>query len=145
MSKYKKGLILIILYFITGIVALIVTIVALNKVFNGPSSIYHGLSIQGMYENLNTNSAPWVLTSTAGMAYIGSIVTLCLSVLIALYGGFLTFKLFYLRRNIITITNVAIFTVGFLVLFSFSIASIMTASHITDFSWFSKYPIYIPT
>ena len=144
MSKYKKGLTLVILYFIISILTLIATIVALNQVFNGPSEIYDGLSVRGMYENLYTDSAPWILTSTAGMAYIGSIVTLCLSVLMALYAGFLTFKLFYLRRNIITATNIIIFIVGFAVLLAFGIACLVTATQITDVSWFLKYPIYIP-
>ena len=148
MSNQKRGLILVIMYFIIGIAALIVTIIALNRVYHtAPSDLnnqFDGCSVKGMYLNLDNSFASWVLTSTAGMAYIGSIVTLCFSMLVVLYGGFLIFKIFYFRQNIITITNVLIFIVAFLILFSFSIASIMTATHITDWTWVAKFNIHYP-
>ena len=137
MPKKHKEYLLIGSIFLIGIITMILSIVALSQKLEIPG-IYGSATIKEIYNSLDP-SAPSIITNTSGMAYIGSIITICGSIGVMFFGGYLIYISIGLKKEILTNKILIISTVLLLIIFALGLASIITSSNITSFSWWNKH------
>ena len=133
-TKYKEYL-LIISILLIGIISFVLSIIALNTpyIFTSDGREYHQ-SIKQIYEAV-PNNFPSIFRHTAGMAYIGSIVTICGSIVLILFGGALTYTSMVIKKDIFSNKIIIVSVVAIIIILSLAIASVVTASNITNGKW----------
>ena len=134
MPKKHKEYILIGVIALIAFIVMILAIVALNQ---SNMELWGPYSIKDIYNNL-LPSAPGAVRHTAGMAYIGSIITLVASIGTILYAGALVYISIGLKKEILTTKILYISLAILIVIFALGLASIITASNLTNTSWITK-------
>ena len=107
MPRKHKEYLLMGTVIIIGLVVMIMSIAALNQKLQGsvgPFGAFGSLSVKEIYKSLMPGS-PSIVIKTAGMAYIGSIITLTISVATLFYGAALIIYVISTKKRYFKCSN----------------------------------------
>ena len=135
MPRKHKEYLLMGTVIIIGLIVMIMAIAALNQKYQGA---FGSLSVKEIYKSLIPTTAP-IIIKTAGMAYIGSIITLTISVATLFYGAALIYMSVLLKKDILSVTILTISGVLLLIIIALGLASIITAGNITNTTWLTEH------
>ena len=136
MPKKHKQYLLIGIVITISVIVTIMSIVALNQKM---SNIFGFWTVKNVYnEILGTGHYTSIAKNNARMAYIGSIITLIISVATLLYGIGLTYSAILLKKNILNKKIIIISAILLILLIGLGLASVIAALNITNYNWLDK-------